>query len=118
MRQPTDMHVAHGNNVWGRPGTTFASRSIPYCSEIRIVGRENNPNGDSAQEVEDREAPIHGLEGITHILPGMFGLASNHGNELWPTDDATSEENPCQHSLESAKGSSMYVFLEGSLNLN
>ena len=83
----TDAEILHGNDI--RRGCRGAAASLAAGQngdQFLIIVRDQNADGKSADDEENAESPVNGLEGILDVNPGPSGFGRDHGDVLG-TDD-------------------------------
>jgi hypothetical protein len=114
MRQTSDTHVGHGNNV-GRGSSSSGSALLTRDDGLqgRVDGAENNTNGKGTSHEEKSESPVDSLESVLDINAGTSGLTSDHGEVLGTSDTERGGPQSGAETFELAEGSGASVLFEG-----
>jgi hypothetical protein len=113
VRQPSDAHVCHSDNV-GRSsssaGTTrFASDD---ASQGRVRGTQNDSDEKRTAHEEDCETPVDGLEGGLDIDARTPCFTSDHGKVFGSSDAERGRPQSGAESFELAESASAPVLFE------
>lgn len=114
MRQTTDAHIFHGDDVWRSSGSSGAALLATDDSLQGRIGRaQDNTNSQSATHEEETESPVNSLESVLDIDTRTFGFGSDHRQVFGTSDTEGCRPESCKETLEFAERSCASVLLEG-----
>lgn len=108
VRQHGDAHVLHGDDVGGAVGGAGA------VVQLGVVVGDDDADGQRAEDEEDEEAPVDGLEAVLDVDARPLRLARHHGDVLGPHDGEARREQRAQEPLEPAERALVDVLGEGA----
>jgi len=111
VREDLDAQVAHRNDIRRRSsGATATSRAENDVDQCGIVVSNDDTNAQRAENEEDAESPVDGLERSLDVYPGPLGFGRNHRNILG-TDDSEGGGPQCgEEALKPTQVSCCVVF--------
>ena len=112
-RQNLDIEVAHSNDIWrGSCGTATSTSSEVNFNKSRVVVRDDDANGEGANDEEHAESEVNGLEGRFDVDARALGFGRDHGDVFGTDNSESSAPESSQETLKSSEIASASKFLE------
>lgn len=111
-RKHRDSGTDDRNNPWRCGGT---SRAGGLCTqEVGIVVRNQNANGQGAQDIEEQNTPEDSLHSLGDVSARVFGLASGHGHHFHTTVREGGVDEGGPETEETALSTTRDIWLHGT----
>jgi hypothetical protein len=114
MRETSDAHVCHGDNVRGgsgSSGTALLTRDDGL--QGGVDGAEDDTDSEGTSHEEKGKSPVDSLESVLDVDAGTSGLSGDHGEVLGTSHTERGGPQSSEETLELAGGPSASVLFEG-----
>lgn len=111
VRKDADAQVLHGNDI-GRGLCSAAAGTISKVnfSQSRVVGANNDADGQRSDNEEEAESVVDRLESSLDVDAGSLSLGGNHGDVFGTDNGEASAPESCAKPFEAAQSTQVSVF--------
>lgn len=112
VRETTNAQVLHGNDVWRSSSSTAVCAIGEDIDEGWVVVRDQDTDGERANNEEETESPVDRLEGLLDVDAWALRLSGHHGDIFRTNNAERCRPKTREEALKPAQIASGKIFCE------